>query len=284
MSLTDLVRGIGAGTGIGLDPVGFAVRNFDRAVTGAGLANRERAIPTLSGKFYEMVYPNPDDQVEFVSGVLPRAAGTVGGVAAGLGLGSLAGHALTGIFPGATVYAAGVLGTGVASVAVLAVPALLGLFAVGAGIYKYVKNSNRGERIGDNFEKGSFGGGVRKGWYDSTSVFAAHPFPAPIHALHHVESLFTGRDLENSYFQTGISRGASAVRRNPASLVGQVAGVGLGLGSMLGLAAGGLALGGAGLAAAGLFALPTYRLLKDMYFTVSGRQIGKLTPAYSVPA
>tara|TARA_Y100000310_G_C20431425_1_gene691646 strand:- start:46 stop:627 length:582 start_codon:yes stop_codon:yes gene_type:complete len=149
------------------------------------------------------MYENPDEEVDFLEGYAPR----FGGFVAGAGLSSLA---LAGV------------NSAFGPLAAISIPATLGIYSAGAGIYRYVRDFIKGEEIEGQEQKGSFGDGFRFGYHQESA------FPMAI--VHELETSLTGRGMDQSHLDSCIRGSANAARRNFKSTMGNLTGIVAGLG------------------------------------------------------
>jgi len=194
--LKEAGKGFSAGAVKIADPAGYFYSIADRLNTGVGYSS-SRSIPTVHNLASEVIYSDPDQEVDFVEQALPRAGGTL------LGMGATAA-----LFYG--IYNVG------GPVALATIPAVAGLWSTGAAFYNYIYDSIHGEKIGDYHEKASFYDGFKYGWHLSTHLYM------PL--IHEFESEVTGRGLYNSYVESSIKGAATGMRRNFRALAGSFIG------------------------------------------------------------
>lgn len=232
-------KGFITGTAAIVDPVGAIISNIDYNLNGVGPADPERNSQTLYNHFYETVYSDPNDSPDFSTGYLPRASGNFLGGVSVLGLG----------------YA---LWTCINPVAALALPISAGIYSLVRSGSKLFKTCKQGEKINNQYQKGSFLDGFRFGWHTNTSFLA--------NILQPMEANFTGRGYDSSRIRgSTATHAANGARRNISSMIGSL------FGKVTGQVANVLTLG--------LF--PLYKTIREGINSVQGIEPNKVyAPKY----
>jgi len=235
--LEDTLLNSGKGFASGLtamaDPVGATIAGVDYGFAGIGPADKARNNDTFYNHIHERLYSDHASSQDLKTSYVPRAVGNI--------LGSVGGAAIG--------YA---LWTGVSPVAALAVPALTGLYGLVRGGIKYAKNFLEGEKVGENFEKGSFFDGFKFGWHAQTSYLASVMQPW--------ESLLSGRGYDTSKVEGSTStHAAKGARRNFSSMAGSF------FGRVVGEAVN----------VATLLITPLYKTVRDGIRSVEGKKTSK---------
>lgn len=239
MSLVGILANTGRGFVTGLadmaDPIGYVIGKADYFVSGAGPAERERALPTFSNFMRQAMYKEPDKDVGFRDGYVPRVVGNFLGFAAGL-------------YGYAALYAYG------GPVLALAIPAILGIYGAGGAILRYGVELIEGERRGSSrhytFEKAGILDGFKLGYHELTHLTLMKD-------IHSLEGDLSGRGLGTSHVYSSISTAAKPMRRNFGAVAGFVGGV------VVGAAVNVLTLG----------IVPLYKTARDIYMNFKGKGV-----------
>jgi hypothetical protein len=252
MSLDQILRGMAAGSIRTIDPISTSIHWFDRWTSGAGLSDKDRAIPTAVSAVYQAVYPNPNRSLS-ASDYTSRAIGHGIGV-----VGTAAALAATYCF--------------VSPIVAVAAPVALGIYGIARTVGRYIHNSIYGEKIGRTYQKSSFMDGYRWGYHQGTtynfwgSLFGkvGNAILNPIITGHNMEAVLTGRNVDQSRINSRLTSTAGGMRRNFRAI----------LGSTIGSIVGGLA---------NVFTLGTYAIGKNAYHlgrTLYGRPFPQRQPTY----
>jgi len=196
--LVNAGKGFATGITAIADPVGATVAGVDYGLAGIGPSDKARNNDTVYNHVYETLYSDHGEEHKAGTGYIPRFVGNVLGGGGAIGLGYL-------------------MWTGFGAAAALAIPVVTGVYGLIRGGLKYYRSFRDGEKIGDNFEKGSFLDGYKFGWHSETSFLASIAQP--------VESTITGRGYDNSHFKGAYAtKAARGARRNFSSMLGTFVG------------------------------------------------------------
>ena len=233
-------KGLVTGGATIIDPVGALIADADYHLNGIGPADSQRNSNTLYNNIYEKIYSDFNESQELSSGYLPRGVGNILGKVGLVGLG----------------YA---LWTCVNPFAALALPIATGVYSLfKAGS----KNSVKGEKINNTYQKGSFFNGFRFGWHTRTSFLAE--------TLQPIEATLTGRGYDSSKIRGSMAtHAANGARRNLRSMLGSF------LGKITGDVANIVTLG----------ILPVYKTIRDSVNSFRGVEPSKrYSPKYITSA
>ncbi len=196
--LYNLGRGTVGGASAFVDPVGALISGVDYTYAGIGPADKARGNDTVYNEINKHVFSDYSENQDFAKSYIPRFAGTLLGSAAAYGTGAL-------------------LWASSGPAAALFIPAVTGIYSLITGGIRYAKDWVNGEKIGDNYEKGSFYDGFKFGWHQNTNFLSTLVQPW--------ESQLTMRGYDNSHFR-GCSTTAAAkgARRNFRSMAGSFVG------------------------------------------------------------